>query len=85
MVGEAEAFWLGWDLESAAVPLHHVVIADDALVDGSRGGLKHRSSAALAHVTAPFRHSTIIAIGSNSFWLKVNVSLFNGGAFSPGC
>ncbi len=31
--GEAEAFWLGRDLETAAVPLHDVVIADDALVD----------------------------------------------------
>src|SRR5258708_1573111 len=31
--GEAEAFWLGRDLETATVPLHHVVIADDALVD----------------------------------------------------
>src|SRR2546429_4203956 len=31
--GEAETFWLGRDLETAAVPLHDVVIADDALVD----------------------------------------------------
>src|ERR1700741_949432 len=31
--GEAEALWLGRDLETAAVPLHDVVIADDALVD----------------------------------------------------
>src|SRR5260370_1666880 len=31
--GEAEAFWLGRDLETAAVPLHDVVIAYDALVD----------------------------------------------------
>ncbi len=31
--GEAEAFWLGRDWETAAVPLHDVVIADDALVD----------------------------------------------------
>src|SRR5258707_12194322 len=31
--GEAESFWLGRDLETAAVPLHDVVIADDALVD----------------------------------------------------
>src|SRR2546430_12065443 len=30
--GEAETFWLGRDLETAAVPLHDVVIADDALV-----------------------------------------------------
>src|SRR5216683_2122067 len=29
--GEAETFWLGRDLETAAVPLHDVVIADDAL------------------------------------------------------
>src|SRR5256885_17037907 len=31
--GEAETFWLGRDLETAAVPLPDVVIADDALVD----------------------------------------------------
>src|SRR6266850_2893842 len=31
--GEAEAFRLGRDLETAAAPLHDVVIADDALVD----------------------------------------------------
>jgi hypothetical protein len=31
--GEAEALWLARDLETAAVPLHDVVIADDALVD----------------------------------------------------
>src|SRR5438552_1450615 len=31
--GEAETFWLGRDLETAAVPLHDVVIAEDALVD----------------------------------------------------
>src|SRR2546430_5590148 len=31
--GEAETFWLGRDLETAAVPLHDVVISDDALVD----------------------------------------------------
>ena len=31
--GEAEAFRLGRDLKTAAVPLHDVVIADDALVD----------------------------------------------------
>src|SRR5256884_2908085 len=31
--GEAETFWLGRDLETAAVPFHDVVIADDALVD----------------------------------------------------
>jgi hypothetical protein len=31
--GEAEAFWFWRDLETAAVPLHDIVIADDALVD----------------------------------------------------
>jgi hypothetical protein len=31
--GEAEAFWLRRDLETAAVPLHNIVIADDALMD----------------------------------------------------
>src|SRR5258707_15481125 len=31
--GEAETFWLGRDLETAAGPLHDVVIADEALVD----------------------------------------------------
>src|SRR5260370_24718337 len=29
--GEAETFWLGRELETAAVPLHDAVIADDAL------------------------------------------------------
>src|SRR5260370_15061707 len=33
--GEAETFWLGRDLETAAVPMHDVFIADDALVDGA--------------------------------------------------
>src|ERR1700722_11284889 len=31
--GEAEAFWLRRDLETAAVPLHNIVVADDALMD----------------------------------------------------
>src|SRR2546429_9938341 len=31
--GEAETFWLGRDLETAAVPMHDGVIADDALGD----------------------------------------------------
>src|SRR5229473_2671528 len=32
--GEAETFWLGRDLETAAVPLHDVVIADEAEFTG---------------------------------------------------
>ncbi len=31
--GEAKALWLRRDLETAAVPLHNIVIADDALMD----------------------------------------------------
>src|ERR1700681_1581440 len=30
--GEAEAVWLGRDLEAASVPLHDIVVADAALV-----------------------------------------------------
>src|SRR2546421_13059210 len=36
--GEAEAFWLGRDLETAAGPLHDVVIADDSLVGEAADG-----------------------------------------------
>src|ERR1700682_1002456 len=38
--GEAEAVWLGRDLEAASVPLHDIVVADAALVMEAADAIK---------------------------------------------
>ena len=44
--GEAEASVLGWDLEAASLPLHHVVVADDAFVQERADAVELRGSEA---------------------------------------
>ena len=51
--GEAEALWLGRDLQAAAVPLHDVVVADDALVDETADAIQLLGSGPPSFVLFP--------------------------------